>query len=490
MGKHGESMRSLSCSLSCLVICILGALATSGCGEHAGLTGGLYALEGVTVTELPSRVPGTRFYALEFEQPVDHERPDGPTFKQRVSLLHRDERTPMIVYTGGYTERVFDREVELTALLGANQISIEHRFFGTSRPAKIDWSKLTIRQMADDEHAILAKLQTIYTGAYVTAGTSKGGMTATYHRRFYPDDVDGTVAYVAPLSLAQGDGRYAAHLQRVGSAACRAAIEDLAMEMIVRRWPALLLNAQLQQRQYDLHYYGPGVGRALEGAIFGLRWSFWQYYGDEYCSAVPGSRATDREVWEFLEAVSPVSGNTTERELAVAPYVYQAYAQLGFPATGIDDLYDLTHFQDGDDDEEWSSFPIPEYDDAAMPDIAEFVRTKGHRLLFLYGEWDPWAAGRYELGNATESAVLTEPRGSHRAQLMTLGLDDRELAFEMIEEWTGVRPQPARLLRAGGQRRSGGVGERVEVEERIPATVLRDLQSRNLQSRDLQLIDL
>lgn len=485
MGNQGESMRARLAMIWFWAVCALGALAVSGCGEHAGLTGGLYSLEGVTVTELPSRVPGTRFYALEVEQPVDHERPGGPTFKQRVSLLHRDETAPMIVYTGGYTERVFDREVELTALLGSNQISIEHRFFGTSRPAKIDWSKLTIRQMADDEHAIIAKLQQVYRGAFVTAGTSKGGMTATYHRRFYPDDVDGTVAYVAPLSLGLGDGRYVTHLQEVGSRECRAAIEALTVDLLVRRWPSLLLQAQLQQRQYDLHYYGAGVGRALESAIFGVRWAFWQYYGDDYCWAVPGSRATDREVWEFLEVVSPVSGNTTEQELAFAPYVYQAYAQLGFPATGSEYLSEFSRHQD-DDYEGWSSFPTPDYDAAAMPDIAEFVRARGHRLLFLYGEWDPWTAGRYELGDATEAAVLTDPKGSHRAQLMTLEPSDRARAFEMIEEWTGVRPQPARLSRAGGQRRRGGVGERVGLEgledleagleDRLPATLLRDLR--------------
>ena len=33
-------------------------------------------------------------------------------------------------------------------------------------------------------------------------------MTAIYHRRFYPDDVDGTVPYVAPISFGAPDLRY------------------------------------------------------------------------------------------------------------------------------------------------------------------------------------------------------------------------------------------------------------------------------------------
>ena len=455
--------------------CLLGGLATSGCGEHVGLTGGLYSLEGVTVTELPSRVPGTRYYALEFEQPVDHAQPDGPTFKQRVSLLHRDATAPMIVYTGGYMERIFDRQVELTALLDANQISIEHRFFGTSRPARINWTKLRIRQMADDQHAIIAKLQTIYGGAFVTTGVSKGGMTATYHRRFYPDDVDGTVAYVAPLSLDQGDGRYAEYLQQVGSPACRAAVEDISVEMLSRRWFALLRKATQQQKEQDLHYYGVGVGRALESAIFSVRWSFWQYYGDDYCESVPGTGAPDGEVWAFLDAVSPVSGNTSEREAAFAPYVYQAYAQLGFPVEGAQYLHPFSR-DHGDDYTETVFFREPELDREAMPDIAEFVRARGNRLLFLYGEWDPWTAGRYELGDATESALLTQRAGTHRTQLMTLEPGDRALAFSAIEAWTGVRPEPSRLQRSGGPRSRAELVELEDLEARVPATVLRELQ--------------
>ena len=71
--------------------------------------------------------------------------------------------------------------------------------------------------MAADEHAIVTALKTIYTGPYLSTGASKGGMTAVFYRRFYPDDVVGTVPYVAPLSFAAPDERYAAFLDSVGT---------------------------------------------------------------------------------------------------------------------------------------------------------------------------------------------------------------------------------------------------------------------------------
>ena len=47
-------------------------------------------------------------------------------------------------------------------------------------------------------------------------------MTATYHRHFYPKDVDGTVPYVAPNDVVDSDDVYNAFLDKVGTdPACR-----------------------------------------------------------------------------------------------------------------------------------------------------------------------------------------------------------------------------------------------------------------------------
>ncbi|MET8566689.1 hypothetical protein [Streptomyces sp. NPDC004783] len=40
-------------------------------------------------------------------------------------------------------------------MLGGNQIGVEHRFFGTSRPAAPGLTRLTIRQAADDQHRVV-----------------------------------------------------------------------------------------------------------------------------------------------------------------------------------------------------------------------------------------------------------------------------------------------------------------------------------------------
>jgi len=85
---------------------------------------------------MSTETDGFSYIVLQFTQPVDHEDPDGPSFQQEVSLLHRDLAAPMVVQTSGYFDYYLDSPVELTRLLTGNQISIEHRFFAARAPSR------------------------------------------------------------------------------------------------------------------------------------------------------------------------------------------------------------------------------------------------------------------------------------------------------------------------------------------------------------------
>lgn len=418
----------------------------------------LAALPGVTVTELtPTHAPaGYRYFQLQVTQPVDHAVPSGATFTQEVSLLHRDATAPMIAATTGYDDYIHDRAAEPTRLLAANQISIEHRFFGTSRPDPADWSTLTVRQAADDEHAIIALLSGIYHGPWVTTGASKGGMTAVFHRRFYPDDVAGTLAYVAPLSLAIPDARYAPFLDDVGTPACRDAVRAIAREMLENRRAALVALAQDQADTTGLVYTRIALGPAVEAAIADLEWTFWQHYGLAACPAVPATNATDQDLFDFLDLVSPVGFSADGDTAAYEAYFYQAYAQLGSPGPvsvrGDSPPAQLAALRQYTEDDYVGTLPlgepVPVHDPAIMADIDQWVRTAGHRLVFVYGQWDPWTAGAFQLGAATESLAAVVAQGTHGSRVMDLDLADRTAVFAALATWTGVTPTPSAARRA------------------------------------------
>ena len=433
----------------------------------------LNALPGVTAVARPTQTAGVSYFVLQFTQPVDHDAPDGPTFPQQVSLLHRNLEAPMVVQTSGYWDYYRDSPVELTRLLLGNQISIEHRFFGDSRPEPADWSKLTIAQMAHDQHAIIAALRTIYGAAFLTTGGSKGGMTAIYHRRFYPDDVDGTVPYVAPLSFGAPDPRYPPFLDTIGPVGCRQAVRDLAVELLANR-RAMVEARTAAQAQTEGHAYTRiALGPAVESAIISLEWAFWQYYGVALCDAVPAPSGADELLWSFLDQVSPPSDSDDQQIAAFDAYYYQAYAQLGYPDSGAAYLDPYLQYADADYEDVLPT-AIPAYDGgAAMQDIDQWVQAEGERLLFVYGEWDPWTGGAFALGQATDSISLTQPQGSHAARISRLAQPDVATALARLEAWTGVTPVALPSARAGMH-----VLDPVVAEPRVPPAMIRALRAR------------
>lgn len=406
----------------------------------------LQSLPGVTATEYACRNGSTgRCFELSFEQPVDHDAPSA-TFPQEVTLVHEGFDRPVVAVTTGYWNFYEDYPFELTTLLAANQVVIEHRFFRASRPAVLDWTKLTIRQSAADQHRITELLRTIYPRPWLSTGASKGGMTATYHRRFYPDDVVGTVPYVAPLSFAHGDARYATFIDSVGPELCRQAIRDAVVDMLGdARFEAMFQRAEVKANQLGHTFQRVALRPAVEAAITSLEWSFWQYAGTGYCGQVPKLPFSDGTLWAFLDTFSPV---TTDAILdSFEPYYYQSLYELGFPDDGTADYTaGLLRYTAADYEGIYPRNTVaPTFRPEAMLDIDQWVRTEGTRFLFVYGEWDPWSGGPYELGAATDSQRSFVPQATHAAGLVGLVPDDKAAAYAKLEAWTAVAPDERRL---------------------------------------------
>ena len=63
---------------------------------------------------------------------------------------------------------------------------------------------------------------------------SKGGQTL-YFKRFYPNDVNAAVPYVAPVNLAAEDPRIYMFLNSVGTEECRDKIKQFQRAFLLKR---------------------------------------------------------------------------------------------------------------------------------------------------------------------------------------------------------------------------------------------------------------
>lgn len=414
----------------------------------------LKAIPGMQVTEKTSTLPGYRWFWLEYKQPVDHRRPWGQWFEQRIMLQHKSTDRPMVLYTSGYNTPEVMFTSEPTALVDGNQISVEYRYFTPSRPVPTDWTKDTIWQAATDEHRLIRQLKRIYDEKWISTGASKGGMTAVYHKRFYPHDVDGSVVYVAPNDVNNNDDHaYDEFFATVGDdPECRTHLKALAREFLERR-PAMLKRFKAAAEENGLTFNILRTqDRAFENSVMDYEWGFWQYNMQSDCASLPSTDAPDDELYNSLDAVAGLSFYSDQGLAPYIPYYYQAGTQLGWGSPKFKHLRPLLRYESSYQPRTYVPRDIPMRFDRgrAMRDIDRWVRRHANHMLFLYGANDPWGSEPFRLGRGSrDSAIYTAPGMNHSARLIDkLPADQRAKSIAFIKRWAGVEAGAATLKSA------------------------------------------
>ena len=418
-----------------------------GVDDPVAVEAALRAAGVVGVRALPSLDSQTLAFELFFEQPIDHNVVDGRTFLQRAVLVHRHTQGPMVLNPTGYM--LFDligsagstqQQEELTTYFLANQLQVEHRFFGRSFPDDLgadDWQHLTVAQAAADHHAIVTILKKLYADAWIETGHSKGGMTSVYHHVLYPDDVDAVVAYVAPISFAINDRRGRTFLKTLGDPACRDTLRGYQENAASQR------SAILDLMQTS----SPSLSRPELDAIFAstvgtIEWGYWQYAeGCGLAAAYVGDR--DPAVTAAQLGLTATDYDSLPFDLTTSflPYSYQVANELGQPDQFSAHLDVLLEGADASAfavyRERELIFPLPTFDDgAAMRDIQERVRAHDD-IVFVYGGYDPWTSAAFDPGEAG-NLVVTAAGGTHTALLADLEPANRDAAFALIAARTGL----------------------------------------------------
>ncbi|MFD3525622.1 S28 family serine protease [Streptomyces sp. NPDC058653] len=407
-------------------------------GDGGDIVDALRALPGLRIVEeRPGAEPGYRFFVLGLRQPVYHGDPGGGTFEQRLTLLHTGVDRPTVLFSTGYDVPLVPRRTEPAILLGANQIGVEHRFFGTSRPTAGDLTHLTIRQAADDHHRVTGLLRRLYSRRWISTGGSKGGMASVYHRRFHPHDVDGTVAYSAPNNVDdREDSAYVRFLEHtVGTGEARDALRTAQREMLLRRAELVARYEAWAAAAQDTFRVIGGADKALEIAVLRVPFMFWQNRTAADAAAVPGPDASTDALYAWLEQIAalPVYADSTARDFI--PYWYQLGTQMGYLSVPTGHLDGLLRYPDAVEPRSFVPRDIPlRFDAEAMPDIDSWVRRRGSRLLFVNGTEDPSVAEAFR-PCPRGGRVLWVPGGNHHVTIDGLPPADREDAVAELRRW-------------------------------------------------------
>lgn len=426
-------MRKETNRLHLLVLAI--ALITAwSCTQKQTLEEKLRNIEGVQVTALSH--DSTHYqqkYELLFTQPVDHQNPEAGTFQQRVILGHKDFNLPMVVHLEGYGI-YSDGPDELTRLIGCNQLTIEHRFFNNSRPKdSIPWQKLNIRQAAADQHLIIQQLKSLYPDKWISTGISKGGQTTMYHRRFYPNDVDISVPYVAPLNFSNREERMHTYLNQVGTEACRQAVKDFQTTLLKRKeeiFPLFKETSNARNYHFNMSLEKAYVANVLEFQI-----SFWQW--GHRCVSIPPNDAPAKELFAYWETIAPWRFLEEHGVEPQRPFFFQAMTEIGMYAYDVEPFHAYIPFTENID----FAFTMPSgnysFKPGVMKDIKQWLDTEGNHFLYIYGEYDAWTASAYTPTDQTNSIKMVNPGGSHATRIHSFPPEMQDSILGVLSKWLG-----------------------------------------------------
>ena len=428
-----------------LVIGFLGALPiapAAAVDSVAVVRAKLETIEGLRI-ESGRLMNGRPFFVLWYSQPTDHHAKNGERFEQRITLWHRGFDRPMVLATSGYGGTTGAYAAEPTTLVTGNQLDIEQRFFNKSTPASKDWSKLDIWQAATDHHRIVESFKTLYGAKWLSTGASKGGMTSVYHRRFYPADVDATIAYVAPHDTVNEDDSYVDFIQHAGNdPACNEALRMMQRNALYQR-QAMVAKVAARKDKYDLGY--GSADRVLEAAVLETPFQFWQYRTQANCAQIPGKTATAEQLFTFIDGIVDWSTYSDDGIAPYLPYYYQSVAQLNWPdgVTGTTWIKGLLRYPEASAATATVPDAIePKHDPQAMLDVDHWVKTAAERILFVYGENDPWSAEPFIGGPGTKDCHwYVVPGGNHGANLAGLPKAERAEATAQVRAWAGISAQ-------------------------------------------------
>lgn len=411
------------------VLIILMLQILSGNCEENELYNKLKQIKDIEIMPLDTKGQGEG-YTLMIPQLIDHQNPNSGYFKQRVFLCHKDFTAPVVYVTEGYSARgVFNEE--LADLLKANTIIIEHRNFGKSIADTVTWATMTVEQAATDDHVVCRLLKAIYPGKWVSTGVSKGGQTSLFYRAYFPSDVDVTVAYVAPVNRALEDKRLNTFIGRAGDGRCRKKIYDFQMELLKNK--ATLVPAYANYcKKHDFNLVvDPEI--AFDYSVLEYPFGFWQYGSP--CDSIPSIAKPKEELLNQLVKVNSPFYYSSNGVNFFKPFFYQANYELGY--YGYDEKPFRRYLKQKDyPNTIWGpTGKILPFNPKTMKFVNHFLQNEGDRIIYIYGEYDPWSASQVELTGKTDALKVIIAKGDHSSCIGQMSETQREEVYDRLTRW-------------------------------------------------------
>lgn len=398
----------------------------------------LFELPDVIFYEIDSTEDYGPTYQIKVKQPLDHFDKTTGYFYQKVYLTHKGFDRPIVMNTAGYG-RNNNSLYELTELLKANQINVEHRYFGESVPDSLDYKYLNLEQVTADLHHINQLFKKIYSGKWISMGISKGGATTIFYRYFYPNDVDVSVPYVAPINTEFEDKRIYTFLDTIGTDECRSNIKSLQIRLLENREKVLPL-LKFYSIGAELNYSYLTFEQAFEYAVLEYPFTFWQYGSS--CDSIPNENSSLDESVEYLISLDILSWFSDNSIDLSGPHYYQSATEMGYYGYEIDEFKKYIKALPNDKNPHATFLPNKikaEFDGTLLKKVNKWIKNDGNKFIYIYGTFDTWFACAVQPSKKVDSKwFFLEGKHHRNARIKEMNEKEKQELISTLENWLSI----------------------------------------------------
>ncbi len=378
-------------------------------------------------------------YELKVKQPLDHFDSTKGYFYQKVFLSHKAFDRPTVINTEGYSISS-NYILELSELLRANQIVVEHRFFGESLPDSMEYKYLNLKQATADLHHINQLIKKIYPGKWVSTGISKGGATTIFYRYFYPEDVDVSVPYVAPINKALEDKRIYSFLDTVGTDECREKIKFFQTRLLENR-DEVLSFLKFYSIGARLKYSYLTYEQAFEYAVLEYPFSFWQW--EDSCKNIPSNETTLEDAVEYFISTNPLTLFGDGNINYFGSHYYQSATEMGYYGYETYKFKDLIKHLPTDYNPMAIFAPNKmdvSFDGSLLKEVHEWINREGNKFIYIYGAKDTWTACAVQPSKEVDSQWFFLKGKNHGgARIANMSSEEKQRLNTTLERWLSIK---------------------------------------------------
>jgi hypothetical protein len=391
-------------------------------------------IDNIIINEITAIDGFSECYKIMIKQPINHSDTSEGFFYQKIYLSHKHVNKPMVMDVNGYgsgTNRIND----WTRILDANQIYIEHRYFGESKPDIVNYEHLNMSNAAKDLHSIKKVFAEIYKDGWISVGVSKGGLTALSYEYFYPDDMDATIALSTSVKTSKCDSSFFNFIDSLNTnQGCKEEL-DAFQRLLLKQKDNVMPYLENYLLNNGKRYTRLGLEAIYEIAVLEIPFSIWQ--NGQGCNSVDFGKTDSKEL--FHEMKTSLNGwfMTDDVFNRIDSYHLQALTELGYYC------YPVTRFSrllEADFEKLTPVQPIEgiktSYSNKLMTQVKEWAQTKGDGIIYVSGGNDPYSKFRIVPENGVDAkSVLLDGRNHNQVYSYYLDSLTIDEVTSLIKKW-------------------------------------------------------